>query len=52
MQFKMYSAVGRYRKKSYGVNSNSMGFEREGFASMSAKILGGGGDLPTPFRRL
>ena len=56
MQFKMYSAVGRYRKNSYGGNSNPMGFGRECFSSMSAKIFGGGGggrrDLPTPFRRL
>ena len=43
MQFKMYSAVGRYRKNSYGGNSNPMGFGRECFSSMSAKILGGGG---------
>ena len=36
MQFKIYSAVGKYRKNSFGGNSNPIRFEREGFASMSA----------------
>ena len=50
IQFKMYSAVGRYRKNSYGGDSNAMGFEREGFSSMSAKIfLGRGCVILTPF---
>ena len=49
IQFKMYSAVGRYRKNSYGGDSNAMGFEREGFSSMSAKIfLGEGMRYPNP----
>ena len=34
----MYCVLGRYRKDSYGGNSNPIHFEREGFASMSANF--------------